>query len=140
MCLRVVVPSWRFFDRIVPGPRLLYRMQAPGAEFEPWEPLFRDETRPLSALLFNPRGNLRLAYYGLLEQLTDDLAELADADQAERLVSYALVRDLVRHHLPRPLLAVRGLQYQFKLSQPAQLSKGAAEEQDIVISRLHSAG
>jgi hypothetical protein len=81
--LRVLMPSWRFFDAVA-APLALW-VESDGG--------WREVVFPHQyGLLCNPRGNLSLLLYSTLERLLVELAE-APSDP-EQLTSYLLVRNL----------------------------------------------
>jgi hypothetical protein len=133
--LRVLLPAWRFFDEPGPQLRLYCRTGSSSAALGDFHEVLLP-TPSRHGLLLAARGNLRLAYHTLLERLISDLSalEAKDADPAE-LVSYGLVVNLVRQHLPAAV-GDRGEPYfQFKLS--LHNAPEACEEEDILLSGLH---
>jgi hypothetical protein len=133
--LRSLFPSWRFFDANEPSLCLYARVLEGERELAPFAPLLPAQQRGWLALLFNPRGNLLLAYHGLLDALVSELAERGPTpiEQAERLVSYRLVQNLARALLGREAGGPR-LQYQLKLvaNGPAP-----AEREELLLSPLY---
>lgn len=142
--LRVLVPSWRFFDDIASPLTLEARCGARGGELGPWLRLWPESSstrRPLRRLLLDPDGNLGLAYYGLLERLQGDLAELdeGDADGAERLVSYELVLNLVRRLLAARPDTRSAERLQFRLTAASEASPAAGDPVEILLrSAIHA--
>lgn len=111
---RALLPSWRFFDRALPSPRLFVRIDD-GA----WRP-FDPGPRPALTPLFAPIANLHLAYASIVERFVHELADLdldtdAPADGIERdprvtgLVSYELVTRIARTVVPA------GARFQWKI-------------------------
>lgn len=139
--LRVLLPTWRFFDEITPSLALQARVAHDAADFGGWRQIMPEPNsapRPLRALLFDPEGNLRLAYHGLLERLQSDLSELPDddGDAAQRLVSYALVLNLVRHALAAA--APPKARFQFRLTAGAQAAGAEDADPEVVLrSAVH---
>jgi hypothetical protein len=143
--LRVLLPSWRFFDRSDGSPRLLYRsyvraldapvsyaapdtvhaprLALPGPDLGAWKELSfssrskHDGAHSVHPLLLHAHGNLTLARYTLLEHLLSDLSERAPeaAGDVTELVSYRLVQRLVARELARLAEPCPGLQFQFAL-------------------------
>lgn len=74
--LRVLVPSWRFFD-VAAAPLALQARRAADA---PWVPLPPPPRRRWYAALWNPAGNLALAEHAVVEQLARALAERFDLE------------------------------------------------------------
>jgi hypothetical protein len=155
--LRVLLPSWRFFDEVEGSPTLMLRSGAVTGELGPWQAVSLGAPRGPASLFINPRGNLALAHHTLLEHLLDDVAELDDqldhrldgaaaAEAVEQLVSYQLVVRLAKARLggdgPR--------RFQFKLTVVREAEPGAGAHEvsltgpgqaadDLLISKLHDA-
>ena len=143
--VRVLIPSWRFFDGISESPLLLARVANPDAPFGPWLPVLHPPRRALRDVLWNPRGNLALACNALVEHLVADLADFdesgADFDEsgairAEELVSYQLVLNLVRSTLVARSQPSTGIRLQFKLAERA--STTTSTPGDVMISLEHA--
>ena len=130
--LRVLVPSWRFFDAIAQPPDLLARVAGPDGRFGPWRPLLQPPRRAWWNLVWHPQGNLSLACRSLLDRLADDLDAPGAADRPEALVSYALVLDLVRWSLPDRGDATL---VQFKLTDGPWPDQ--PEPEDLLVSTVH---
>jgi hypothetical protein len=99
--LRVLVPSWRFFEaedaRFLLEARTWREGEAP-SEFRPAVPA---AARGRWSWLFAPEHNLRLFCHDLIERFVFDLAErgpLAESE-AEKLASYPRVLEIVRWFL-----------------------------------------
>lgn len=73
--LRVLVPSWRFFDRVAGSPRLLLRTHHDGV-VGPWAPI-DDDRRTWWTWAFAPGANLALAGHAAIERLVNDVDSLA---------------------------------------------------------------
>lgn len=139
--VRVLFPSWRFFDDVQVAPLLLVRRATGEAEFGEWMPLLAPPARrwPLS-LAWNPAGNVHLAEHVLLERLLADVAEWTEGSgqDVDDLVSYALVVNLVRVHLAASSRDVG--RFQFKLVEAGDgRAAGATPASDLLISREHRA-
>jgi hypothetical protein len=86
--LRVLLPSWRFFDSVA-APLALW-VESAGA--------WHEVSLPHQHGLFcNPRGNLSLLLYSTLERLLVELAE--EPVNPEQLTSYLLVQNLAARHV-----------------------------------------
>lgn len=129
--VRVLFPSFRFFDEAPDGLVLLVRVGSDASSLGGFEESLAPEPLGVSSLWFNAQGNLRLAYHALLEQLVADLGELAPQDEqsAHELVSYGLVERLARE-VARNTRA-RGV-FQFKI----ELLRGKTRE-ELVTSTYH---
>lgn len=136
--VRVLIPSWRFFDDISESPLLLARVANPAAPFGPWLPVLHPPRRALRDVLWNPGGNLALACNALVEHLVDDLADFDEsgAIRAEELVSYQLVLNLVRSTLAARSQPATGIRLQFKLAERA--STTTSTPSDVMISLEHA--
>ncbi len=135
--VRVLFPSWRFFDDVQVAPVLVVRTATGDGGFGEWLPLLSPPPRawPLS-LVWNPAGNLHLAEHVLLERLLTDAAdwdEARDGDVGD-LVSYELVVNLVRTKLP--VASTAPMRFQFKLVDAG--ADGTSAGADLLISREHT--
>lgn len=126
--LRVLVPSWRFFEDVCEQPSLYIRNGDSPTRMGPWRECLPLASPQVLDLLSNPEGNLALACNGVLQQLLADSAWMS-ADQLHQSVSYRLTRQLVIY-FQRP-----DGYFQFKLC--AALPGEAPE--DVVISSVHLA-
>jgi len=131
--LRVLLPSWRFFDRPTAPLVLSVRTASEAGVWSAFEPLLQATGGGLTTLLVNARGNLHLAYHQLSEQLVSDLSVLStdDAEAARALVSYELVLALVRSSLAA---RATGTRFQFRLRSEARAGEPA---QELMTSELH---
>lgn len=97
--LRVLFPSWRFFDTIQPIPKIHYRLSEEGSTFSEWLPLPNSRSpRNLKHLFHNPDENLAIAVQTQIEQLLNDIADSVSAEsrEIESLSSYKIVSAYVR--------------------------------------------
>jgi hypothetical protein len=142
--LRVLVPSWRFFDDLQVTPRLAVRV-AHGDGYGPWTILLDAPPRRLVHVLWNPRGNLVLAQHALLERLQMEAGEVTgDPETLRTTVSYELVLNLVRGAIAADARLAGAARCQFKLVAPRHYEHGAAERawvwrsgDDVLISAEH---
>ena len=70
--LRVLFPSWRFFESIGVVPRLYVRASTVAGEWGDWTPALRPPSRGLWNLVLNPRGNLHFARQSAVEHLVSE--------------------------------------------------------------------
>lgn len=135
---RAFFPSWRFFEDIEDVPTLFYRRTREGGDWGPWTACISRPPRRLGAIVFNPDGNLALAYGSLIQQLLVDLPDdPRDADGVEGSVPYALVRALVLCTL-REGGARAGTHYQFRITvTPA--GEFSAHGEDVLLSPIYTA-
>jgi len=138
--LRAFFPSWRFFEDLGPAPMLEWRDGPEEDALGPWRPALTMPPRPLTATLFNPKGNLRFAEHALVEHLLSDLDDVPD-DAPERvtaLVSYRLVERLVMAERASVAGASPGgcVQFRIVLRAPGPLSDDA---EVALVSAVHAA-
>lgn len=143
--LRVLLPSWRFFDDVAGSPVLMARFGASGQALGSWRLLTRKVSRGPAALFLNAPGNLALAHHSLLEHLLSDVSELAEHRETsatervetsvavEQLVSYRLVTRLVAQQLP-----AEAAHFQFKLTVFPDVDDAEQHAEDVLISALHA--
>jgi len=94
---RVFVPTWRFFDRVGPRPRVFVR-PAGGA----WQPALAPPPRRWAALIYNPEGNLHHADQNLVERLLHEIAARDfDPDAVGHSTSYQILVRRLRAEVPR---------------------------------------
>ncbi len=99
--LRVLFPSWRFFEEVGSTLSLEYRFQAADSGLSEWtEALTRPATR-WHSFLFNPDGNLFLAEQSLLQRLEEEIgaSDPAHSEALEQTTSFQLVKRLVHFQL-----------------------------------------
>jgi hypothetical protein len=109
--LRVLLPSWRFFDGLGTAPELLMRVGPSVSSFGPWQFVITVPPRRWRTLVWNPEGQLALASHALLERLQHELEEQPGTPPAT-LVAYQLVLNLVLSDVPA---AAHGGVMQFQL-------------------------
>lgn len=127
MLLRVLFPSWRFFEELTEIPYLELRWARGGESLGSWQPALRRPSRRWSALLLNPEVNLALAEQSLLQQLESDISELQPGTEELFVASpsYRLCRALVLFQLQQLRSGVEPVRFQFRVSR---LFQGAAVE------------
>lgn len=94
--LRVLVPSWRFFDR-ADAPPTLWIARAGGD----WELVGPPRRHPLVGWAFAPARNLGLAYQAAVDRLVAEVSALDpelpdDAPAITSLATYATVAAIAR--------------------------------------------
>lgn len=105
---RLIIPSWRFFDRAGDTAILYVRKTGSAA---PWTPVLVPPTRNLGNLFLNPTGNLYLACQGLVNRLVEEISDhQGPTDEVEQWDSFLLVKNLVEHQLGATTVS-----YQFKI-------------------------
>jgi hypothetical protein len=136
--VRVLFPSWRFFDDVQASPILLVRLLGGDGRPGEWRSILTPKPRAWPRDLFwNPVGNLQLAEHVLLERLLGEVAEWDAAGDAavDALVSYELVANLVRAKLASMPGGRTATHFQFKLVEAPEAP--SAEFADLLISREH---
>lgn len=108
LLLRSMLPSWRFFEDVEPGPELLYCVVQDGHDGE-WRPVLSPPAR--RGFFLNASGNLYLAQQALVEQLWSELDGVA-VDDAPSLTSYQLVQRLISGRMREKA------HYRFRLTSP----------------------
>jgi len=93
---RVLLPSWKFFDRVASVPRLWVRFSQDGKSFSDWiDRLPRKGSRDWGRLFLNPRENKLFAAHSLLSQFAEAPEEGASKDLVVRLALHGLTGDPV---------------------------------------------
>ena len=140
--VRVLLPSWRFFDDLQVTPTLLVRVAGDIGDLGEWVAVLTPPARSALQLVWNPEGNLRLAQHAVLERLLMDVSDRdADATNIEALVSYELVLNLARCSVEHDQRFAGARRFQFKLvEQRPQIGDGAGlAGDDLLISREYAA-
>lgn len=88
--LRILFPTWKFFNRLGTVPELLYRMNG---QVE-WTPAFVKPNRTFFNLFLNPEGNLYLAKQSLVERLLYDSQRTKNL---EKEISFQLLKNHIEH-------------------------------------------
>jgi len=138
--LRAFFPSWRFFEDLGPAPTLEWRDGPSEDTLGPWRVALTMPPRPLSAVVFNPAGNLRFAEHALVEHLLSDLDDLQEdhPEQVTSLVSYRLVVRLVLAERAACTAVRQGGWVQFRVVLRAP--GAAADDAEIaLVSAVHAA-
>ncbi|RYZ09790.1 MAG: hypothetical protein EOO73_02600 [Myxococcales bacterium] len=89
--LRSLLPSWRFFEDVEPGPELRFCLSKDGSAGT-WQPVLVPPAR--RGFFLNAEGNLYLAEQSLVEQLWSELDGVT-LEAAPGLTSYRLVQRLI---------------------------------------------
>jgi len=120
--LRVLLPSWKFFDGASDAPELYYRVVEDASILGEWKICIpKTKARALKNLFINSEENFHFASHALVEYLKNDLDEDANAQ-----TSLALVKNLVQYQIEA--LGENAKSFQFKLdteinsSEPIYLS------------------
>lgn len=105
---RMIIPSWRFFDR-AGDTAILYARSSASKEL--WKPVLVQPTRTLVNLFLNPSSNLYLACQGLVNRLAEEISShQGSPEEIEHWDSFLLVKRLVAHQLD-----AASVSYQFKI-------------------------
>jgi hypothetical protein len=119
--LRVLLPSYRFFDDVFDAPTLRVRAgDAPGAG----ELVFAlsPPARRARQWIWNPEGNLHLAHVSLLERLVNDLADAGPITHrdARVLPAHRMVEQLAQERAAALGLAGAWLQFELRYGDEAE--------------------
>jgi len=114
--MRILFPSWRFFEGLSPIPKIFYRTSQNGIYYSEWSPLTQAEPiRNFKKLFHNPSENLALTYQVQIEQLLNDISELSISTSAisiQSLTSYRIVYSYIKEQI---LLRHSDKYFQFKI-------------------------
>jgi hypothetical protein len=118
--LRVLLPSYRFFDDVFDAPLLRVRAGAAPGAGELVDALTPPARRPRQ-LVWNPEGNLHLAHVSLLERLVNDLADAGPLGLAEArtLPAHRMVEALVEERAEALGLLGPWLQFELRYGDEA---------------------
>ena len=142
--LRVLIPSWKFFDELGSSVELRYRTTRTLDSWDLWQesPRIRPvskqplNTRPWWRLFLNAPENLKLAEMSLLERLAFDLSSMPDPDLSglKSTLSYQLVESWIRFQLSSASAgAVRYFQFELIIRGPSP-----NRSEDHYLSEVHS--
>jgi hypothetical protein len=91
---RVLLPSWKFFDRAAPVPGLWVRYSRDGATWNEWiDRLPPGGDRDWERLFWNPRENERFAAFAVLSQFAEDPKDPVSLELVTRLAVRGLSGD-----------------------------------------------
>jgi hypothetical protein len=103
--VRVLIPTWRFFEESGSVPVLFIRTRGENGTWTPWEPGLRKNTRKWASLFLNAQGNLFLAQSGLVEQVVQEINGMPlsspqrAVEQVMASTSYQLVKNLASYQV-----------------------------------------
>ena len=125
--VRLLVPSWRFYEEVGEVPELLYRTGSDPQKLGAWKPCL---SPPKRGLVLNSRENLFTACQGMVGQLVCEISEWEGPSAEDLLdsVPYQLVQNLVREHI-----AHKEGWFQFKV-RPKMPQKPSP---DFLLSAVH---
>ena len=92
--LRLLFPSWAFFDRVTEVPRLELQTFDPHGQPSSWREALSAPTRPTLALVYHPHGTAHLAQQAAVERF----AVGADLQQID-VVAHDVVAAIARRAL-----------------------------------------
>ncbi len=130
--LRVLFPSWRFFETIGVVPRLEVRTRGPDGEWQAWQRALRPPRRDWSTVVFNPAGNLHFARQSAVEHLVSEAeAHEGPPEWLTSSSSYRIVQTLAKE-------AASGSEwFQFKI---VQVDTDGTQEDFLVSAEMSVAG
>ncbi len=129
--LRVLFPSWRFFENIGVNSWLQVRSRASEGEWTEWQNALTPPLRSWTAILHNPEGNLYFARQSAVEHLVAE-AE-ARPDSVAESVAFAVVRRIAEESVSSGLNSPNG-ELQFKI---VQRDAACGEDEDFLVSSVH---
>jgi hypothetical protein len=93
--LRLLFPSWAFFDRVTEVPRLQARVTAHDGTLGPWHDLLQAPPRTWRSVLYHPEGTTHLALHSAVDRLAMECT-LGEPDATSRALVVAIVEHEVR--------------------------------------------
>jgi hypothetical protein len=128
--LRVLFPSWRFFENIGVNSQLHVRWREVDAPWSEWREALVAPQRRWTALFHNPDGNLHFAKQSAVEHLVSE-AELRP-DGLSESVPYSIVRRIAEGSvLDLAVRSARISEFQFKI---VQLDSADGSFEDFLVS------
>lgn len=106
--IRVIFPSWNFFDQVGPAFKLSTRSQ----ETEAWQEIVFSSQFHFSSLFFNPSLNLKLAQKSLVEHFSQDVQRSSTEDILHQ-ATYKMLGSLIKGHWEAQ--NKKNLSFQFKI-------------------------
>lgn len=103
--LKILIPSWRFFDQ--PGTRFILEIRVKASAKAPWgeweKAFLTIPSRKWFHLFLNPSGNLYLARVSAVDRLALEAQETkaAEHELLEKSASYQIVKSLATQSLER---------------------------------------
>ncbi len=107
--VRVIFPSWNFFDQTGYSFKLYFRNQ----HDQRWESLdLSCQLKPVS-LFFNSEANYLLAQVGVIEHFTQEVQSLR-ADQIEKSTLYKMICSMIFAHLQNQKIDFKKTQFKIE--------------------------
>jgi hypothetical protein len=129
--LRVLFPSWRFFENIGVTSWLQVRSRTSEGEWAEWQNALTPPRRSWTAIFHNPEGNLSFARQSAVEHLVAE-AE-ARPDSVAATVAFAVVRRIAEESVSSGLDSPNS-ELQFKL---VHCDAASGEIEDFLVSPVH---
>tara|TARA_Y100000590_G_scaffold470551_1_gene666258 strand:+ start:5301 stop:5717 length:417 start_codon:yes stop_codon:yes gene_type:complete len=107
--IRLLFPSWRFFESFEEVPVLFHRIKKDG-EWTPWTRTLPFPKRKGTILFFNPQGNTIALFHSLFQRLVAEINEGHFA--VEQSLSFQLIQNIVERYLSE-----ESKTYQFRIAQ-----------------------
>lgn len=98
MLLRLLFPSWAFFDAVTDVPSLEVRTWSTGSEPSAWRVAAVAPVRRLLHLLFNPEGNEQLAVQSVVDRFAVERETGIDDEVTRALVEQIAARAVCTVH------------------------------------------
>jgi hypothetical protein len=122
--LRLLFPSWAFFDHAGDVPELEVRPQS--AQLDVWYPVVQPPARRWWQMFLNPRGTQALAVQTLVERWHSEVEE-----SEESVVTRALVERLVAEYVRASGDSRVGPSWEYRLVVDHEISQGAGSAEFV---------
>jgi len=120
--LRILFPSWKFFDRIGPVATLFYQLS--GSDSTKWVACLSPPKRSFLHLLLNSTGNIYLAQQGLVDRLVMDINKMSNAetgaDKITHTTSYQMILRLVINTIKQSGLKKASFRFKIGVHTPSE--------------------
>jgi len=116
--IRVLIPSWRFFDGTVDAAVLQHRTSTDGQIFSDWQSTIpKPVRRTFGNLFLNPHENQLFAEHALIEYLKNDLVDGVDASTSIELVKNLVIDEANPAHFFQFRLTCEAVDYTSEVVQ-----------------------
>lgn len=123
--LRILVPSWNFFEHTNIKVSLYYKLTSSNQ----WLPVLTKPKRKILHLFLNPHTNIYLSQQSLVERFAHEL-QINPSEQIDTSVTYLQVLQIVKFYLRQK--RVKSASFQFKIE-----IKTPFESYDTITSAVH---
>jgi hypothetical protein len=116
--IRVLIPSWRFFDGTVDAATLWHRTSLDGQTFSEWLPTIpKPARRTFGKIFINAEENYLFAAHALIEYLKNDLVDEVDATTSINLVKNLVIFEVDPDHYFQFRLTCEAVDYTSEVFQ-----------------------